>query len=777
MKSRLQTLLHRITEPQILFPLSAVVTLLLVWGGTLSYIRMERAEMEARAVGVTQQVLETYEAQMIRALGEIDHAMRLVSWWREQGADRRIRSLGERQLLPPELVFEVSVVDAQGRIIDSNRSGAQPGIADADYFAALRSGAADVVSLPFTVPGGTEPHLRFGRRLASAAGDFTGAVIVDVDAEYFVSGYEEATLGQHGLLALIGTDGAMRVQRTGDSIDAAGSVPSSLATGTDADDGIARRTHARMGRDGSARWIAGRELFGFPLSVMVGLSVDEQFKAFSERTRRYFALAGIISLISVIALAVLGRLSWQLSRSRQRELAARKAHAERVEFLAYHDGLTGLANRSLFSKLLSQLLQEGARYEQQLALVYLDLDGFKAINDTLGHEAGDELLQEIARRLQGCVRGSDTVARLGGDEFVVLLPQVLGDADVSGVAEKILAAVARPMQVRGREVRVTASIGIALCPRDGRDEQTLKLNADQAMYQTKSAGKNNYRFYTEHLSGTSLLRLNLEANLRYALERDEFRLFYQAKRDLATGRVNGMEALLRWEHPELGIVPPMQFLPLAEETGVIIAIGRWVLRTACEQSLALQQRGLPALCVAVNLTARQLYDEQLLHDVRTTLAQTGLEPWLLELEIPESALSHRAEYTRKLLLDLKEIGVRIAIGDFGMGYALLGKLGDFAFDTIKIDRALTRAITEPPQDAALADAVIAMGRRLSATVVAQGVETSEQAQFLRAHRCDELQGYYVGTPVPAAEFAIALHEQAALAEAAAAPAPGHWQAL
>jgi EAL domain-containing protein (putative c-di-GMP-specific phosphodiesterase class I) len=345
------------------------------------------------------------------------------------------------------------------------------------------------------------------------------------------------------------------------------------------------------------------------------------------------------------------------------------------------------------------------------------------------------------------------------------------------VAEKILGAVGRPMLLRGRDVRVTASVGIAVCPRDGRDEQTLKMNADAAMYQAKSDGKNNFQFYTDHQSTASLERLSLEANLRHALERDEFRLYYQAKRDLATGHVSGMEALLRWEHPDLGLVPPLQFLPLAEESGVIIPIGRWVLRTACEQSLALRRQGLPSLCVAVNLTARQFYDEQLLQDVRTALAQTGLEPWLLELEIPESVLGHRPEYTQNLLQGLKQIGVRIAIGDFGMGYSSLGSLSNFAFDTIKIDRSLTRSITASEQDAALADAVIAMGRRLSVTVVAQGVETSDQADFLRAHSCDELQGYYVGMPVPAAEFATTLREQAAEAPPAPAIVPGRSQAL
>jgi diguanylate cyclase (GGDEF)-like protein len=475
--------------------------------------------------------------------------------------------------------------------------------------------------------------------------------------------------------------------------------------------------------------------------------------------RSYYLLAGAASFISILVLGLLGRLSWQLARSRAREVEVRQAHAERIEYLAYHDGLTGLANRSLFSKLLAQSLAEASRHGHHVAVLYLDLDRFKPINDTLGHEAGDHLLQEIARRLQGSVRANDTVARMGGDEFVVLLSQAPAEADIALVAEKILEATSRPMTVAGREVRVTSSIGIAVSPGDGCDEQTLKKNADAAMYQAKSLGKNNFQFYSDSINATSLERLSLEANLRHALERGEFRLYYQAKRDLNTGQVTGMEALLRWEHPDLGTIPPMKFLPIADESGVIIPIGRWVLRQACEQSLELRRQGLPALCVAVNLSARQFYDEHLVEDVQATLAQTGLEPWLLELEIPESALSTHPLETRRRLQALKASGVRIAIGDFGMGYSSLSDLREFAFDTIKIDRSLTRSITGAEQDPALADAVISMGRRLSVTVVAQGVETSDQAEFLRRHSYDELQGYYVGMPLPADQFAAALRQQ------------------
>jgi diguanylate cyclase (GGDEF)-like protein len=759
MESRLPRVVQRLTEPQVLFPLSALITLVLIWGGTWLYMQQLRTGVEKHARESTQQILGTYEAQVIRSLGEIEQAMNLVTFWRGQGPDTRMAQLSERELLPPDLLFAISVVDATGRIVDSSRADSTGQSLQTPEFLALRAGEGVVVGRPRVHDG--SPRLQFGRRLQAPDGSFDGAVVVDVDAEYFVSGYEEAVLGQHGLLALIGTDGALRVQRSGEQVvvDSAADYSAMLRAG---DAGAATRLTQGMATDATARWTASTELGAFPLSVAVGLSVEEQYDTLRERERSYYTLASAASVISLVVLGLLGRLSWQLARSREREVQIRQAHAERVEHLAYHDGLTGLANRSLFSKLLSQSLAESVRYDRPLAVLYLDLDRFKPINDTLGHEAGDELLKEIARRLQGCMRDSDTVARLGGDEFVVMLPQAPGETEIAAIAQKILEATGRPMVLLGREVRVTASIGIALCPRDGRDEQTLKRNADAAMYQAKQHGKNNYQFYTAQISATSLERLSLEANLRHALERGEFRLHYQAKRDLGNSRVSGMEALLRWEHPDLGMVPPMHFLPIADESGLIIPIGRWVLREACQQSLALQRQGLPALCVAVNLTARQFYDEHLLHDVRETLAQTGLAPWLLELEIPESVLSSRPEQTRQLLLGLKDIGVKIAIADFGMGYSSLSDLRNFPFDTIKIDRSLTRSITASEQDPALADAVISMGRRLSVTVVAQGVETHDQAEFLRQRACDELQGYYVGMPLPPEEFAAALRDQPAL---------------
>jgi EAL domain-containing protein (putative c-di-GMP-specific phosphodiesterase class I) len=328
------------------------------------------------------------------------------------------------------------------------------------------------------------------------------------------------------------------------------------------------------------------------------------------------------------------------------------------------------------------------------------------------------------------------------------------------VAQKILSIIARPFTLIGHEFRVTASIGISTYPLDGPDEQTLTKNADIAMYQAKTEGKNNFQFYSAELNANSLERLTLESSLRHALERNEFRIHYQAKWDIASGRITGMEALLRWEHPDHGTIAPMQFIPIAEETGLIVPIGRWVLKTVCSQSVAWQRQGLQRLSIAVNLTARQFTDEHLLQDVTSILKATGMDPRLLELEVTESLLIQDVEKTLRILTGLKALGIRIAVDDFGTGYSSLATLQRFPLDTIKIDRSFIRNVVGATEDTGLADAIISMGKNLSLTVVAQGVETREQADFLRTHACDELQGFYFKRPLPADQFAQLLLAQA-----------------
>jgi diguanylate cyclase (GGDEF)-like protein len=757
LKDAFLRVLSRATEPQFLFPLTAALLLAVIWGATLGVIRVRDADAKRAAVATTRELLNTYEAQVLRAIREIDQTLNVVKFWPHGPNGRQsLANFRSEGLLPPDLLFTVSIADREGVIVDSTRRFPNQNVAAQDYFGRQRDSDAFFVGrLPQGPTGNAELH--FSRRLSAANGAFDGVVIVAVDANYFVSGYEPGKLGAHGVLGLLGTDGLFRVRRTGDRVFSGQSIDyASAAIGAEDTD----PTIFVSPVDAVRRWAGTRELYGYPLAVRVGLSVDEQMAVSHGRTREYLEWAAFGSVLILLLTILVGRMSWQLAQARLRESQALLANAQRVEYLAYYDPLTGLPNRSMFSKLLIQSIAAARRHGRHFAVAFLDLDRFKQINDTLGHEAGDQLLQEVAIRLKACVRDSDTVARLGGDEFVVLLAELTDDQYAAIVARKILEVTARPFILIGQEFQVTASIGISTYPQDGLDEQTLTKNADIAMYQAKAEGKNNYQFYSESLNANSLERLTLESSLRHALERDELRLYYQAKRDIPSGRITGMEALLRWEHPDLGIVAPSQFIPVAEETGLMLPIGKWVLKTACLQSIAWQTQGLAPLRIAVNLTARQFGDEHLLGDVRSILKATGLDPRLLELEIAERLLIHDIERTLFILTALKTLGVRIAVDEFGTGYSTLATLQRFPLDTIKIDRSFMRDFGVATHDTGLANAVIAMGKSLSLTVVAQGVETREQAEFLRLNACDELQGFYFNRPLPADEFVKLLRDQA-----------------
>jgi diguanylate cyclase (GGDEF)-like protein len=429
---------------------------------------------------------------------------------------------------------------------------------------------------------------------------------------------------------------------------------------------------------------------------------------------------------------------------------------ERIQFLATHDDLTKLPNRVMFNQLFEQSIKLAQRNGHRCAVLFIDLDRFKIINDSLGHLAGDALLIEVAKRLRNCVRDSDVVARLGGDEFVVILGQVSDRDEVAAVARKILASLVPPLVLAGHECRTTGSVGIALYPENGTDSVTLTKNADMAMYLAKEEGKNDFRFFSSNIKSQSIERLTLEADLRHALELDQFKLHYQPKLEVATGRINGVEALLRWAHPELGDLPPLQFISLAEETGLIIPIGLWVLKTACAQNMAWQREGLPAVSMAVNLSPRQFTDENLLKDIDEVLTSTGMPAHMLHLEITEGMVTQNVDRAIELLDAIQSRGVRLAIDDFGTGYSSLAFMKQFPIDTIKIDRSFVLDLENSNEDRAIAKAIISMGKALGMTVVAEGVETPEQDAFLRGNECDELQGYLFSRPVPAEAIPLLL---------------------
>lgn len=435
-----------------------------------------------------------------------------------------------------------------------------------------------------------------------------------------------------------------------------------------------------------------------------------------------------------------------------RDVTERLQTEQRIQYMAYHDGLTSLPNRSMFNEMLMHGINRAQRYERKLAVLFIDLDRFKNINDTLGHAAGDHLLQEVADRLKNNLRKSDLVARLGGDEFVVLLEEIPDEEHVKIVAEKILSSISKPFLLQNQEFRVTGSVGIAIFPDHGKDGEILMKNADIALYKAKEEGKNNAQVYSEKINAYSFHRLTLESSLRGALDRNEFILHYQAKIDLQSSKINGIEALVRWMHPEFGLIPPNQFIPIAEETGLIVSIGRWVLDTACKQNKAWQDAGLPPIRVAVNLSARQFSDENLISDIVGILEQSGLAAEYLELEITESMVMQNIDDAVNLLTQLKGMGIRLAIDDFGVGYSSLATIKRFPIDTIKVDRSFIRDIPSDNDDKALTEAIIAMGKTLSLTVIAEGVETEEQLNFLKEKSCDEFQGFYFSKPLDKDQF-------------------------
>jgi diguanylate cyclase (GGDEF)-like protein/PAS domain S-box-containing protein len=459
------------------------------------------------------------------------------------------------------------------------------------------------------------------------------------------------------------------------------------------------------------------------------------------------------------------------------DITERREAQSRIQYLATHDEMTGLANRALFNELLTRATARERRHGGRFAVLFIDLDRFKTVNDLLGHDAGDQLLKEIAARFNTNVRASDVLARFGGDEFALLVNDV-ADRQVAGqLARKLLLRALEPVQIADQQCRVTASIGIAMFPDDAHAADTLMKYADMAMYRAKEEGKNAFHFYSPDISAVSDQRLRIEAGLRDALARDEFSLHYQAKVDLLSREIRGVEALLRWSHPELGTVSPAQFIPIAEECGLIVPIGLWVVTAACTQAVDWLRQGLPPINVAVNLSPRQFQDQHLVDHIRRILEETGMPPAMLELEITESVMLNDIDAAVAKMNEIRDLGVRVAIDDFGTGYSSLSQLKRFPLDALKIDRSFIKGIPSDKDDMAITEAILTLGKTLGVKIVAEGVETDEQRAFLERHACNEMQGFHFSRPIPPEQFADfyrAHAEEAALAaqlNTAAVPVP------
>jgi diguanylate cyclase (GGDEF)-like protein/PAS domain S-box-containing protein len=750
-------------------------------------------------------------------------------------------------------------------------------VAGHDYFEAQRVSDGMAMGRVLRAGTGGEWTLRFSRGLRTRDGKFAGAVIVSVAASYFVSGYEASRLGNAGVLALAGADGAFRARRSGEDVKFDGRVDyTPFLRGADQ----APAPPLESPWDGVTRHTVARELFEFPAAVITGLSVVEQLAPVEERARTYAWRAAFSSLAVLLFIGGLAWLSWELGRVRRESQAAlslrnraiesslnaivildatdprhpidyvnpafermtgyaagdaigrqltmlagpETAQAGRLEIeralrekteghtvaksyrrdgtsfwndfhvapvrdeagrvthyvgvmndvteskdyeaqlahQASYDALTDLANRNLLQDRLTQAIAQGKRNAAPVAAVFLDVDHFKLVNDSLGHTVGDEMLRLVARRLRASVRESDTVARLGGDEFVLVLPgKAAGsafEADITALVDKLLSQMSQPLTLAGREVRPTCSIGVAVFPQDGDDADTLLRNADAAMYRAKELGRNRFQFFTADVHERIRRRVELESSLRLALERNEFELHYQPQVGLRGGAVIGVEALLRWRHPQHGLVFPGQFIAFAEETGLIVPIGRWVLREACRQNKSWQDAGLPRIPVAVNMSARQCEQPDMHEVVASILDETGLHPGYLELEITESISMADPDQSVPLMQRLKDTGVKLSIDDFGTGFSNLSYLRRFPVDRLKIDLSFVREITSDPGSLAISEAIITMSHSLNLEVVAEGVETLGQLELLNARDCDFIQGYLFSPPLDASDFARLMRE-------------------
>ncbi|NVM77153.1 diguanylate cyclase (GGDEF)-like protein/PAS domain S-box-containing protein [Duganella sp. SG902] len=846
--------LRRGLDTHVSLPLFALLLLVSIWLVTFHEIDAEREHAREAAADSLQEMLGTYEAQVARSIDGIDQTLRVLKYAVERkGALGALPELGREGLLPPGVVFVVSIVDRNGMTVASNPRTLPISVADQPYFQfhVERDSGATYVSPATRDAANSEWHLHFTRRVDDVHGDFAGIVIVETDPAYFTSSYERSRLGEHGRLGLVGTDGVVRVLRSGDRIS------------------FGQRLEGNAGK-----YSGTRELHGIGLSVLVGLDEADLMAGFERQRREKLWEAGILSAALVLVAGLLWLWSWQGARTRARmrqaqetyaaasaasldaffvmremrdaqgrifdfsfvdanvraekmtgfskqklcsktlcelmpqarengmlehlihvahvggvheqewqstvpqlrarwlhqqvvavhggivaivrDISERKLAEERMLHLAHHDTLTGLPNRSLISDRLDLTIAQAQRNGGSVLVAFIDLDGFKLVNDGLGHNAGDELLKVVAERMSGCLRASDTVGRFGGDEFVLLLAEPGSAVDAAPVLERVREAVLQSISLCGQEVQVSCSIGVAVYPNDGDDAETLLMNADAAMYRAKEKGKNNCQFYTREMNASIEEKLVLLEGLRCALDEDQFRLVYQPKVDLRDGRVFGVEALVRWEHPEHGVIGPDRFIPLAEESGLIVALGEWVLRTACRQNRAWQDAGLPPLCVSVNVSPRQFEEHGLVERVRQALDDSGLAPEWLELEVTEGVIMRDLQQAVAKMAQVRAMGVSLSIDDFGTGYSSLSALKSFPISTLKIDKSFVRDLGRSSGDEAIASSIISLAHRLRLRVIAEGVETEQQRSFLRENGCDEMQGYLFSRPLAPAQLAALL---------------------
>jgi diguanylate cyclase (GGDEF)-like protein len=660
---------------------------------------------------------------------------------------------GQEHILISPGIAHVSITDPDGMrrsiTIEAHPSAQYRG--DREHFRVHLDGRFHGLYIGQTAIGKISklPILPISRRVDAEDGTFLGVIVVLISPGGLTKLPKSIELGPHGSMTLTGLDDVIRARFSADSPDGTKGMGASIAGGPrpgvieeSAQGWFVRASVV----DGITRLYTYGRIGGYSLVVTVGLELDRELAGW----RSYAAM--IVAMAFGATLLLTGLAAYLIQQIFRDERTARATTLE-ITHSAEHDFLTGLPNRLLLHDRVGQAIALAQRHNTKVAVLFLDLDGFKHINDSLGHPIGDRLLQSIAKRLVACVRGTDTVSRQGGDEFVALLSELHRPEDAAVLARKMLEAVAQAHSIDRHDLHITTSIGISIYPGDGRDAETLIKNADTAMYQAKENGRHIYKFFTPAMNVRAVERQINEEGLRSALERREFALHYQPKINLATGAITGAEALLRWTHPTRGVVPPAEFIPVAEDCGLILPIGNWVLREACQQVRAWANAGLPATTMAVNVSAMEFRNENFLQGVFAVLSETGLDPRFLELELTEGVLMKHADSAVSILQALRKKGVQVAIDDFGTGYSSLSYLQKFPVDALKIDQSFVRQIGTTGGDTPIVSAVISMARSLKLRVVAEGVETPEELAFLRADQCDEAQGYYFSRPVPAEQFA------------------------
>jgi diguanylate cyclase (GGDEF)-like protein len=764
---------------------------IVIWHLRENELRYEEARLQSLSLTLAEQADRTLQSvdlvvlsieERIAAEGVIDEAS-----FEQKLAGHDIQLLLQEKISGVPQLAAVILADNEGQAINASHPWhATINISDRPYFQVLKKdpNLKTYLTEPLRNRDTGTWRIYLVHRVSGANGEFLGLILGAIEVGYLQDFYRAILHGNGDTIALQRLDGVMLARVPQDGTIGKVFSPSQHFL----HDGVSGTLLEPSFVDGRMRIKAAYRLANYP--VLIVATITEEAALANWRSIARLMLFGGLGCSIAIAVAgfAFGR-QWkqqaELGRQEERAVAmgmavgVAQATALEMTHAAEHDALTGLPNRLLLNDRIGQAIAAAHRNKKTVAVLFLDLDGFKHINDSLGHAIGDKLLQSIGKRLVDCVRGSDTVSRQGGDEFIVLLSEVEQSEEAAIAAGRImravtgphsidqqelhvhaaiaagrmLKAVAEPHSIDRHELHVTASIGLSVYPDDGLDAETLIKNADTAMYQAKENGRQGYQFFEPDMNVRAVERQLIEEGLRRAVERHEFTLHYQPIIDLRTGAITGAEALIRWMHPTRGLVPPLQFIPVAEDCGLIVPIGAWVLREACGQARSWLDAGLPAISMAINASAMELQHADFLKNLFVILRETHMEPRSLVLELTESVLMRHAEATASILQSLRQRGIQVAIDDFGTGYSSLGYLRKLPLDALKIDQSFVRQIDTAGEDTAIVSAVIGMARSLKLRVIAEGVETLEELEFLRAHHCDEAQGYYYSRPVPAEEFA------------------------